>query len=1431
MKKLALIVSVSIVSLLALAGITGLLALHPWVQLQLLRQLFDVMARRSDTRIEITEVQGGLSGEVWFSGLRVSEPDGETMVAVDRGRGFIDLRALFDRTVDISSLTLVGVQLHLRNGEALNIVEFGESLAARSAVEREALGIEPWSVRFHNTALSDARVSYSRQQDDAQPLRFDGVRLQASELEIDRGQVLLDVRRLSLQDFNGLSLEHGELLLVIDQRSVSVDHLWLAGADSTVRAAFSLSAAPDEDAGNELDTDRSQLIGGNSLVSATVYDTRVAATDLEQVLPLLPVQLRDALRGSDFAVSASVFGTLDNLQVPLIDISLDERNRFSAHGELQGLVTSEQLSYSVNIDQLRFDRERLQSLGVDTRQLPVLLPDWMSISGTLSGSRYWLEADLAGDSSAGHAGLRGEIHPLQEWPDTPLGAPLAHALRARVTFGEELDASFEADVNQRADAAQYRGSVEVAHADLERLGLAGGPQQLRGDALFDVSILQPSEFSAEVTLENLLLREEERQHRLNRLSLTAYSAAEGSGHDSRLNVDSEVLQVRFSSDLRFDALSDNLQQHLQRYFGFPDSEIPERPDGSIDLTVDLNEPLSLLVPLIPELRALSTAHARMSYDGSSGSLAAELDVQQIAVANLSARDLRLEVSSGPRVLLYEISASRFDAAQRRFHHPRLRGDARGNTLSAYLVLDDEQGAELLRGGARARVEDRSLVVRFEPQQLMVRSHRWQINDDHQIHIAEDAVRFENLHLEKEQSAISIHSRTLDEQPFPPIDIEFTDFDIATIIPLLDQDADGYSGALDGAVTLFFAERQLSMIAADLRGGDLVLASRDVGNVVLEAEYEDGLSRFRVEVSKDDNLAEAGGWFDPGKQRGEVDVILTRLDIEYLSGYIPDELSDTSGYISGEISAGGTIGAPDINGTIAFRDAGFVVTQLGTSFSVGDETIEIAGNEVRFAGFSVRDQAGNRVTVDGTISLAPDPRDIILDLGIRTGRFQILDTAVRDNPRFWGRLVIDSDLRLSGALAEPRALGDIGLQQGSSVTLVLPDPGALVGEAEGVVRFRDRDAVDGLPQEIEPAQTVFTGVDVTTNLRVDRATLVELIVDQRSGDRLRMRGGGELSLGIDPTGTLSLAGRYEISEGSYVLSFYNIARREFSIASGSSVVWTGDPLEATLDVRASYTVRTSVAPLLAPAAAVEEPEPGAAMTGDLLFQVVLSMQGSLMQPEIEFSIDMPPRERSAMGGAPYAAVQQINQNESRRNTQAFSLIVLNQFVADDLGRIDEAAVVGAGARSSASQLLSNQLNALSRRVIPGVDLTFEIESYEEFTEHGPEGRTEVGLQLSQRLLDERLIVRFGGQVDIEGERSRETGFSEIAGDLSVEYLLTADGRYRIRGFREQQYQGPLEGALTTTGVSLLFRHEFDHLPWFRSRGEQAVIRKREEAEQE
>ena len=45
-------------------------------------------------------------------------------------------------------------------------------------------------------------------------------------------------------------------------------------------------------------------------------------------------------------------------------------------------------------------------------------------------------------------------------------------------------------------------------------------------------------------------------------------------------------------------------------------------------------------------------------------------------------------------------------------------------------------------------------------------------------------------------------------------------------------------------------------------------------------------------------------------------------------------------------------------------------------------------------------------------------------------------------------------------------------------------------------------------------------------------------------------------------------------------------------------------------------------------------------------------------------------------------------------------------------------------------------------------------------------------------------------------------------MTVEYKLTEDGRYRLKAFRHNQYEGAIEGQLVETGAGVLFVRDFD-----------------------
>ena len=70
-------------------------------------------------------------------------------------------------------------------------------------------------------------------------------------------------------------------------------------------------------------------------------------------------------------------------------------------------------------------------------------------------------------------------------------------------------------------------------------------------------------------------------------------------------------------------------------------------------------------------------------------------------------------------------------------------------------------------------------------------------------------------------------------------------------------------------------------------------------------------------------------------------------------------------------------------------------------------------------------------------------------------------------------------------------------------------------------------------------------------------------------------------------------------------------------------------------------------------------------------------------------------------------------------------------------------------------------------------------------------------------------------------------------MSIEYLLTEDGRWRIRGFRKNQYQNIIYGQVFVNGVALIFMREFNKFNelFKKTATELAQEQKQEEKEKE
>jgi len=72
----------------------------------------------------------------------------------------------------------------------------------------------------------------------------------------------------------------------------------------------------------------------------------------------------------------------------------------------------------------------------------------------------------------------------------------------------------------------------------------------------------------------------------------------------------------------------------------------------------------------------------------------------------------------------------------------------------------------------------------------------------------------------------------------------------------------------------------------------------------------------------------------------------------------------------------------------------------------------------------------------------------------------------------------------------------------------------------------------------------------------------------------------------------------------------------------------------------------------------------------------------------------------------------------------------------------------------------------------------------------------------------LKVTVGSNFGLEGEARQNENTTNIAGDVTIDYSLSRDGRYMLRAYRKNDYQVALQGQIIETGVGFIITLDYD-----------------------
>jgi hypothetical protein len=441
------------------------------------------------------------------------------------------------------------------------------------------------------------------------------------------------------------------------------------------------------------------------------------------------------------------------------------------------------------------------------------------------------------------------------------------------------------------------------------------------------------------------------------------------------------------------------------------------------------------------------------------------------------------------------------------------------------------------------------------------------------------------------------------------------------------------------------------------------------------------------------------------------------------------LSDMQGKVSVDnFEVSGSLSQPKMNGIAHLSDAGFKADYLNNVFRLSDNDILFDNKGVTIPGISVRDTFGGSAMLTGTLRNVEG--DFISDLKMfPINKLTVLDTRKGENPDFYGHVVLDGDsARVTGPVTKPFL--EAWVTTGDSCWLDIP-----LSDYTSASRL---DFVNFIREEGDQGDSVkmdLGGFRLRLTVNANENAKVRMIFDEKTGDIIEARGQGAITLDITEEGEFLMSGPYTISKGQYLFTAENIINKKFLVAPGGTIIWSGDPYDAQVNLKAIYEVNADITAL----------SPGA--TSRVPIDIVMKMTGSLMQPEI--ALDLVPNDGASAGTELDSYFRRIQYDQQELNKQVVSLMLFGRFTGHSGG---SGGVAGAGVTSSISELISNQVNYWIAQAFDNANVGVEVNTNE---------FQDVELALRASLFNNKVTVERDGAI----VSNNGNGFS--IGDLSVQ----------------------------------------------------------------
>lgn len=1326
--------------------------------------------------------------------------------------------------MDFKNLDVTGINLYAENGSIVKDTIFG-SVKMLSAKERSGFTLKNLS--------TEARVSVN------------DITLKNLDVKTGNSHITnyLSFNYSHFRDFKDF-LNKVKIKAKLDRTQLSLKDLnYFARSLDKVEHNSLLISGEISGRINNLDGDDIEIRTGSATVFKGSFSTRglpdIYETSLNLKVDRLATTIPDIRR---LYPGAKIPPNMEQLGVLAYSGTLDG---FLTDFVSQGKFVTALGSATTDIN-FKYDRQRNKSaysghLALNNFELGKFFRDEknlgrVSLDANVSGGGLTpqsLDVDVGGKVNS--IVLRGH-----EYKDVIVnGAVQQKSFNGNLSVRDEfLDMDFTGRVDLMEQIPAFNFEAHIRKAQLDSLNLVKIPLFVSGDVEADFKGTKIDDINGLINTSNIHLRRDTIDAYINYLSLEADFVE---GGKKKLHLVSEVAEGDLTGYFTINELPKSLLSFAKNTFTRNYVDTLKIAPQNFRFDIRVFDPRTLTQIIAPQFYHIENTRVTGEFNSVDNSLHVTSFIPKLKYGKTELRNVDLVADARNTAVdltstiakVYSNDSLMLDTAAFTAH-TETDGD-----IDFLLLAKDKRGFNYGEITASLTPLKGRSILRMDSSNVKLGNNLWHFNADNAILIEGTKITTNNLKFSTQDQTIYISSY-LKNDTATSVKLTLDNTSISDFTGIFTSKIKELKGNVNGKVVVENIFHKPNVFA-DFVIDEFKVGKELVGDINIETKLDDAAKRINVlaTVKSINNNIDATGYIsiDPLNPGIDIDVKGKRLGINFLNfTFFEKYVKDCRGYATVDAKVYGLPSKPLLKGEVVLVDDTVTVSFLNTRFHVKNQRAILDEHGFNFGNnLLIHDEKGNEIIASGRIN-HESFRQFELDLAVNAYNAQFLNTTEKQSPYFYGVAYGTGNVTFKGPINTPRIVAYA--KTGPGTWCRLPIKSTYETNRYSFYNFVNKDstapAVNPFLNNVKLKGVNFTlKVDVTPDARMD------IILDPISGDMLTSYGSGALRIEIPQSGSTAMYGTYEIDRGNYLFTLQSVVNKRFEISKGGTVNFTGDVYKAALNVDAAYKLRSSLTDLLSnvvsPGATTgQESQLAATAKSRVNIQLLLKLTGVLERPNVAFDIkalDPDPSIKSYVD----QQLTVLKANEAELNKQVFGLLVMNHFLpqtATNGATIVSSTNLSGTAANTVSEFLSSQLssyisNLLDYASVKNLDINIGYRQYDQLNTGSSQTgnatqslvtRQELQVALEQRLLNNRLIINAGGNLDFgnntvtDNGSGTQTGAKAVipTGDFQIEYLLTKEGTWRAKAFNRTNYDYFNSRNNNRTGIGLSYRKEFDKI---------------------